>query len=145
MGSPRGETVSHFLSESAAACPVKAGIDIFLCLHDQGYDPTTPIGDYPSNYGLRSVSASNIIAVIRAKCLRVGATRLGFASEDVGTHSLHSGRAMAMHLAEVPDQTLVAIVRWRSLDFMVYIQQQISSFSTRVSVKMSQKPWFWHL
>ena len=53
--------------------------------------------------------------------------------------------AMAMHLAEVPDQTLMAIGRWRSLGFMVYIQQQISSFSTGVSVKMSQQPWFRHL
>ena len=31
--------------------------------------------------------------------------------------------------ANVPDQTLMAIGRWRSLGFMVYIQQQISSFS----------------
>ena len=39
----------------------------------------------------------------------------------------------------------MAIVRWRSLGFMVYTQQQISSFSTGVSVKMSQQPWFQHL
>ena len=52
---------------------------------------------------------------------------------------------MAMHLAEVPDQTLMATGRWRSLGFMVYIQQQISSFSTGVSVKMSQQAWFRHL
>ena len=99
----------------------------------------------PSDHGLRSVSAPNIIAVIRAECLRVGVAILGFAPEDVGTHSLRSGGAMAMHLAEVPDGTLMAIGRWRSLGFMVYIQQQISSFSTWVSVKMSQHPWFRHL
>ena len=104
----RGKTVSHFRSKSAAACPVKAGIDIFLCLCDQGCDPTTSISDYPSDHGLRSVSTSNIIAVIRAECLRVGTARLGFAPEDVGTHSLRSGRAMAMHLAEVPIRTLMA-------------------------------------
>ena len=52
---------------------------------------------------------------------------------------------MAMHLTEVPDQTLMVSGRWRSLGFMVYIQQQISSFSTGVSVKMSQQPWFRHL
>ena len=141
----RGENVSHFRSKSAAACPVKAGVDIFLRLRDQGCAPTTPISDYPSDHGLRSVSASNIIAAIRAECLRVGAARLGFVPEDVGTHSLRSGGAMAMHLVEVPDRTLMAIGRWRSLRFMIYIQQQISSFSTGVSVKMSQQPWFQHL
>ena len=72
---------------------------------------------------LRSVSASNIIAVIRAKYLRVGADRLGFAPEDIRTHCLHSGRAMAMHLANVPNRTLTVIGRWRSLGFMVYIQK----------------------
>ena len=114
----RGETVSHFRSKSAAACPVKAGINIFLRLCDQGCAPTTPISDYPSDHGLRSVSASNISAFIRAECLRVGAARLGFAPEDIGTHSLRSGGAMAMHLAEVPNRTLMAIGRWRSLGFM---------------------------
>ena len=77
-----------------------------------------PISDYLSDHGLRSVSASNIIAVIRAECLQVGASRLGFAPEDVGTHSLRSGRAMVMHLAEVPNRTLMAIGRWRSLDHL---------------------------
>ena len=45
----------------------------------------------------------------------MGMARLRFVPEDVGTHSLCSGRAMAMHIANVPDQTLVAIGRWRSL------------------------------
>ena len=39
----------------------------------------------------------------------------------------------------------MAIGRWLSLVFMVYIQQQISSFSANLSVQMSQKPWFWYL
>ena len=38
----RGKTVSHFRSKSATACPVKAGIDIFLRLCDLGCDPVTP-------------------------------------------------------------------------------------------------------
>ena len=113
-------------------------------LHNQGCNPTTPISDYPSDHGLRSVSSSNIIVVIRDECLRVGAARLGFFPEDIGTHSFRSSRAMAMHLANVPNRTLVAIVRCRSLGFMVYIQQQISSFSTGFTVKVTQQTWFWH-
>ena len=50
-----------------------------------------------------------------------------------------------MHFANVTDQTLMAIGRWWSLGFMVYIQQQILSFSTGVSIKMSQQPWFQNL
>ena len=50
-----------------------------------------------------------------------------------------------MHLANVSDRALMAIGRWRSLGFMVYIQQKISSFSTEVSVKMSKQPEIQHL
>ena len=121
------------------------GTNIFLFLHYQGCNPTTPIRNLPSGRGLRSVSASNIINVIRAETQQVGASRLGFSPEDVGTHSLHSGGTMVMHIANFPDRTLMAIDRWRSLWFMVYIQHQILSFSSGVSVKMIQQPWFWHL
>ena len=52
---------------------------------------------------------------------------------------------MAMHIANVPDRTLMAIGQWCLLGFMVCIQQQISSFSTGVSVHMIAQPWFQHL
>ena len=52
---------------------------------------------------------------------------------------------MAMHIADVPDQALMTIGSWRSLGFMVYIQQQISSFSAGVSVRMSVQFWFRYL
>ena len=97
-----------------------------------------------STQGLCSVSASDIIAVLWAETIRIGAARLHFAPEDVRTHSLRSGEAMATHLAGAPDWTLMAIGRWRSLGFMVYIQQQISSFSAGFSAKMSRQPWFRH-
>ena len=111
-------------------------------MQEQGCTEATQIRNYLANQGLRSVSASDIIAVLRAKIIRAGAARLGFASEDVRTHSLCSGGAMTMHIAEIPDRTLIPIGRWRSLGFMVYIQQQISSFSAGVLVKMSRQPWF---
>ena len=47
----------------------------------------------------------------------MGAARLGFSPEDVGTHSLCSYRAMAMHIAGVPYQTLMTIRRWLLLGF----------------------------
>ena len=100
------ETVSQFHSESAAACLVKADIDIFLRLHNH-----TPISNFPHDHGLHSVRAYKTIAGIRAKCVQVGAARLGFASEDVGMHSLRSGGDMAMYLVDRPDQTLMGIGR----------------------------------
>ena len=117
----QGETVSHFRFEYSEYCPVQAGINIFLRLREQGCDPSTPVSDYSTPQDLCSISASSIITVVRAECKCVGAAQLGFAPEDVGTHSPPSGGAMAMHIADVPDRTLMAIGRWRLLRFMVYI------------------------
>ena len=50
-----------------------------------------------------------------------------------------------MGMAGLPDQTLVAIGRRYSLGFMVYIQQQIISFSVGILVHMSKKRWFRYL
>ena len=141
----RGETVSQFRSKCPVACPVRAGVNIFLCQQEHGCDPTTTVSDYPTPQGLCSVSAAIVITLLRAKCKRVGAARLGFAPEDIVTHSLRSGGAMAMHIADVPDWTLMNIESWHLLGFMIYIQQQISSFSTVVSVRISAQPWFQHI
>ena len=92
----RCDTVSHFRLESPSACPVLVGVNIFLCMREQGCPATTPVSNYPTNQGLRSVRISNIIFVIRADTHRVGAARLGLSPEDVGTHSLCYGGSMAM-------------------------------------------------
>ena len=120
------------------------GFNIFLHMREHGCTGATPVSNHSTTQGLRSVSTSDIIAVLWTDTIRVGAARFSFAPEDVGTHSLRSGRAMAMHISDVPDRTLMAIGRWRLLGFMVYIEQQIPSFSTGVSVKMIWQPWFRH-
>ena len=63
----RGETVSHFISECLAACPVRAGINIFLRQREHSCDPTTTVIDYPTPQGLRLVSASIVITFLRAE------------------------------------------------------------------------------
>ena len=73
---------------------------------------------------------------------QLGLVRLEFSPEDASTQSLRSDRAMAMHIAGVPDQTLLSIGRWRLLVFMVYIQQQISYLSVGILVRMIQKHLF---
>ena len=99
----------------------------------------TPVKNYPdSHHQLCYFSASDIITFLRAETIRVRAARLGFAPEDTGTHSLRFGGAMAMHIVGVPYHTLMGIGRWHLLVFMVYIQQQISSFSASILVRTSQ-------
>ena len=106
-----GESVLHFRSESAAAYPVRVGFKILLRMHEHGCPGATHVSNYLTAQGLRLVSALDIIVVLRAETIWVRAARLGFAPEDVRRYSLRSGGAMAMHLADVPDPTLMAIGR----------------------------------
>ena len=50
-----------------------------------------------------------------------------------------------MHIDGLPDSIITAINWSRLLVFMVYIQQQISSFNTGLLVRMVQKTFFPHL
>ena len=112
----RGETVSYFRSESSADCPVQAGIRTFLRMQQHRFLATTLVSNYPpAGQGLCSISASDIISVLRAETHQVGATRIGFAPEDAGAHSLCSGGVMSIQTTGSPDCTLMAISRWRSL------------------------------
>ena len=140
-----GETVSHSRSECPDACPVRVGVNIFLRQREHGCDLTTIVSNYPTPQGLHSVISSIIITVLWTECKQVGAARLGFTPDYVGGHYICSGGAMDMCIANFPDRTLMAIRRWRSLGFMVYIQQQISFFRTGVLVCMGAQPWFRHL
>ena len=103
--------MSHFWYESAAARPVQAGVNIFLRMREHQCPGATLVSYYPTAQGLRSVSASDIIVVLWAETIWVRAAQFGFASEEVGTHSLRSGGAMAMHISDVPDRTLMVIGR----------------------------------
>ena len=89
--------------------------------------PTTPVSDYRNAQGLHSVSASNIISVIRAANQQVGTSILGLTPKEVGKQSLRSGGVTAMHITGVPDGTLIDIGWWRLIGFMVCIQHQISN------------------
>ena len=44
----RGETIYHFKSYSATACPVWAGVNIFFFLIELGCDSTTPVSNFPT-------------------------------------------------------------------------------------------------
>ena len=61
---------------------------------------------------------------------------LGFLTEEVGTHSNHSGGAMVMFLAGTPVYMIMLMGRWSSEAFMQYIRKQVLSLSHGIAAKM---------
>lgn len=94
---------------------------------------------------LATLSAEDLIGVIRHSVAALGRASLGFGPEDVGTHSIRSGAAMAMHLASVPVHTIMLIGRWESDAFMAYLRAQVLQFTQSVSSKMVSVNHFFHV
>lgn len=71
------------------------------------------------------VSGDDMMHSIKAACDAIDEVRLGFHSDDVGTHSIYSGSSMAIYLVEVAVYTIMLIGRWSSDAFLWYIRKQV--------------------
>jgi hypothetical protein len=96
----------------------------------------------PNTGKLSYLSSVDMRIRLRAAASILGIAKLGFNPEDIGTHSLRSGAAMAMYLAGVPVYTIMIVGRWSSDAFLRYIRKQVEMFSHNVSVRMIQNDHF---
>jgi hypothetical protein len=74
-----------------------------------------------------------------------GENKLGISKEDIGTHSLRAGSAMAMYLGRCPVYVIMMIGRWSSDAFLSYIRKQVEQFSYDVSSKMLRHQFHRHV
>ena len=75
----------------------------------------------------------------------MGEETLGFKHDEVGTHSIRSGGAMAMKLANINTYTIKLIGCWKSDYFLRYIQKQVREFSSDISDQMIKHKHFSHI
>ena len=66
----------------------------------------------------------------------IGKDVLNIKAEEIGTHSIRSGAAMAMFLGGLPVYLIMLMGRWSSDAFLRYIRKQIEQFSHDVTAKM---------
>ena len=126
--------------------PVTSAVRRFIHLRSNDADPDAPrctFFDTP-RAAPSSISSRHITATLRLEANKIGFQKLGFYSHEIGSHSLRSGGAMTFHLAGIKEHTIKIIGRWRSYAFLIYLQCQISSFTTCVASAMSLVPWFRH-
>jgi hypothetical protein len=65
-----------------------------------------------------------------------GKAHLGISREEIGTHSIRLGAAMATYLGECPVHTIMLIGQWSSNAFIWYIRKQVMEFNHNVSKGM---------
>lgn len=58
----------------------------------------------------------------------------------IGSHSLRSGGAVALHLAGLDHTTIKKLGRWSSDTYLLYIQTQVANLTHGVASRMTQVP-----
>ena len=70
-----------------------------------------------------------------------GLCKQGITPNDVGSHSLRVGGAMALKLNGISDTTIKKAGRWTSMAFLQYIHNQIGHLSAGLSQAMKKGPF----
>ena len=91
---------------------------------------------------LKTINSSMVRKKLRSAAEKVGEDRLGFHPDNIGTHSICSGAAMAIYLDGVPTFTIMIIGRWSSDAFLRYIRKQVEQFTHNVSCRILQHGYF---
>ena len=144
--SHRFDTITMHSSQHKLLCPVKAWARItkrILAYSNTNEDTYVNIISIKSKHFY--VSSQDALQAIRAAATSIGETTLGFSINEIGTHSIRSGAAMAMYLDEVPVYTIMLIGRWSSDAFLLYIRKQVEQFSKNISSRMITNLSFAHV
>ncbi len=140
-----GTTITQHRNDrpsQADICPVRTLANLVSRI--QGY------GQHPgiANLGInawadaaddktRYLSSSAVLEELQMVTRAIGKQQLGFKAEDIGTHSIRSGAAMAMYLAGVKVETIQMIRRWSSRSFMRYLRIQFPEMTRGVATCMT--------
>jgi len=142
----RMDTITQLASGDAILCPVRRWAALVRRIRGYpGATDDTKVSAVWRNDRIEHVSSKELVGALRAAVVAYGEEKLGFKAEEIGTHSIRSGAAMAMYLGECPVYTIMMIGRWSSDAFLRYIRKQVEQFSRNVSRKMIQCQFFRHV
>lgn len=129
-------------------CPVKLWIRIVLRLHTSPFThPATPVCHYhdlKAPIGLRNkrFTQSSVNFFLRLTCKLKPALHFGYTYTTIGTHSIRSGAAMALFLADEHPHKIMLLGRWSSDAFLVYLRPQVQEWTSGMSTAMLQNESF---
>ena len=142
----RMDTVTQLSSEDELLCPCRVWAKIVRRIREyHGSNDDTPVSAVWRNGRIEHITSDEMVKALQAAVVLIGEEKLGFKKEDIGTHSIRSGAAMAMFLGEIAVYTIMMIGRWSSDAFLRYIRKQVEQFSHNVSKRMIKFKFFRHV
>ena len=120
-------------------CPVRA-LALRVChILENGGNETSLLCEYWSDGKWWHVTPTDMGEAVKTAVVDLGLPSQGITPNDVGTHSLRAGGAMALKLNGISDTTIKKAGRWRSMAFLQYIHNQIEHLAAGVSSVMKNK------
>ena len=142
----RNDTTTQVATDDSLLCPVRQWTAIVRRLWSYpGTTYDTKVSTVLKEGQLTHITSKMMIEALRDAAESFGLEKLNIAKEDIGTHSIRSGAAMAMYLDEVSVFSIMMIGRWQSDAFLRYIRKQVEQFSHNVSKRMIKHKYFRHI
>jgi len=123
-------------SGNITLCPVCAAAAIVRRIRSYpGANDDTPISAIWKYARIEHITSNHISNALQDAVSAIREDALHIATNEVSTHFIRSGSAMAMFLGGCPVFLIVMIGRWSSDAFLRYIRKQIEEFNHDVSQK----------
>jgi len=139
------DTITMWRTDDKLLCPVRCWANVVRRIRQYpGCTDSTPVNMVfePKTRAYIEIEANAIAKALRIAATIIGEQNLGFHPNELGTHSIRSGAAMAMYLTRTPVYTIMLIGRWSSDAFLRYIRTQVQEFARGVSQNMVSGPEF---
>jgi len=142
----RGQIISHHAIDHPC-CPVKAITARVLSLLQDKATPESLICAYrpAPNLPFLHVTNDDIVQAVKLAVKQHKTATRGYTADDVGSHSLRAGGAMALFQQGVDATTIMKLGHWTSTAFMSYIHEQVDIISKEKKKKMSTDATFTNL
>lgn len=128
-------------TNDAVMCPVKAWASVVQSIRNTRSKKNTPVNYYTekTNAGNQTASFSqqDTIILLRSSA-KHHSNDVPYKPEDIGSHSLRSGAAVALFLSGVDPVDIMLTGRWSSDAFLLYIRPYIVEMAKDLSSRMIQ-------
>jgi hypothetical protein len=133
----RGEVVNHACSGATHWCPVMTLIRRVVHLRHFNITSTTLIATYYKSNRRRPVTPNDITLALR-HAVRLVVPEVGLVKADMPARSLRAGSAMALICAQVDDNIIRLLGRWRSDAMLRYPHIQARPVMRNFAAQMLQ-------
>jgi hypothetical protein len=133
----KNDTMTQMALGNITLCPVCAAAAIVRRIRSYpGANDDTPISAIWKYDCIEHITSRKISNALQDAVSAIGEDALHIATNEIRTHSIRSGAAMAMFLGSCPVFLIMMIGRWSSDAFLRYIRKQAKEFNHDVSRQM---------